>query len=84
MVRLAGIGAQRTDLSKHCVFLDNFTIMNASYAKKCFSEKTISDIISHVSVSMNVTLDFGMTFKSLSHKFMYYCNVLKLAKKQLR
>ena len=80
MIRLKDIGAQRTDLSKHCVFLDNFTIMNASYAKKCFSEKTISEIISHVSVCMNVTLDFGMSFKSLWHKFMYYCNVLKLAK----
>ena len=77
MSRLADAGAQRTDLTKHCVFLDNFTIMNASYAKKCFSEKTISEIISHVSSTLNVKLNINMTFESLWHKFMYYCNVLK-------
>ena len=35
---------QRTDLNKHSVFLDNYTLMNASYAKKCFSEKAITEI----------------------------------------
>ena len=80
MARVNDIGSQRTDLSKHCVFLDNFTIMNASYAKKCFSEKTIAEIISHVASVMKIKLNIGMSFKSMWHKFMYYCNILKESK----
>ena len=54
MARANDVGAQRTDLTKHYVFLDNFTIMNASYAKKCFSERTITEIITHVASIMNI------------------------------
>ena len=80
MVRVNDVGAQRTDLTKQCVYLDNFTIMNASYAKKCFSERTITEIIAHVASAMNIELTFVMSFKSMWHKFMFYCNILKQRK----
>ena len=68
---------QRTDLNKNSVYLDNFTVMNASYAKKCFSEKTISKMLLYVSAHMNVRLDIGLKFQSLWHQFMFTCNSLK-------
>lgn len=39
---------QRTDLNKHCVYMDNYTVMNTSYPKKCFSERTISEMVAYV------------------------------------
>ena len=66
----------RTDLNIHSVYLDNFTVMNASYAKKCFSEKTISEMLVYVSARMNVRLDIGLKFPSLWHQFMFTCNSL--------
>ena len=41
--------AKRTDLVKHAVSLDNYTMMNAEYAKQVFSEKTIAEILSRLS-----------------------------------
>ena len=46
--------SQRTDLTKHLVYLDNFTIMNAGYANKCFSDRTISEIIVHIALLLHV------------------------------
>ena len=80
MLRLVDTGTQRTDLTKYCMFLDNFTIMNVSYAKNCFSEKTICEIIAYMSKAIKIKLDISMSFKSIWHKLMYYCNVLKPAK----
>ena len=55
---------QRTDLNKHCVYLDNFTVMNASDAKKCFSEKTISEMIGYVGSALELKFDIGKKFVS--------------------
>ena len=80
MARLKDVAVQRTDLTKLSVYLDNFSIMNASYAKKCFSERTISEIIAHVALEMNIKLNIGLSFESLWHKFVYYLGILKSAK----
>lgn len=74
------VGAQLTDLNKHCVFLDSFKIMNYFFTKKYFSEKTTSEIIGHAAKSMGVKLAIVIDFNSLWHKFMFYCNTLKQAK----
>ena len=68
---------QRTDLNKHSVYLDNYTLMNASYAKKCFSEKTITEMIVYVAKSMEVKLEIGLKFESQWHQLMSTCNSLK-------
>ena len=68
---------QRTDLTKHSVYLDNFTKMNVSYVKKCFSEKTISEMLAYVGDELDVKFDIGKKFGSQWHKFMSYCVDLK-------
>ena len=80
MARANDVCVQKTGFTKHCVFLDNFTIMNALHSKKCFSERPITEIISHVTSVMNIKLNIGMSFKSVWHKFMYYYNILKEGK----
>ena len=51
--------------------------MNASYAKKPLSQKTISEMISYVAISLGLKLDIGKKFPSQWHKFMSYCIDLK-------
>ena len=46
----------RTDISKHVVYLDKYTLMHATYAKQCFSEKTISKILSHIAINIKVAV----------------------------
>ena len=64
-------------MNKHCAYLDNFTVMNASYAKKCFSEKTISEMVGYVGDALELKFDIGKIFASQWHTFMFYFSALK-------
>ena len=44
---------RRTDIVKHAIQLDKYTLMNAGYAKQPFSEKSISEVISHPSIHLS-------------------------------
>ena len=39
MDRVANNVGQRTDIVKHAIFLDKYTMMNASYTKQIFQKK---------------------------------------------
>ena len=45
MDRVANNVGQRTNIVKHAVFLDKYTMMNASYAKQFFSEKQYASLL---------------------------------------
>ena len=63
------IGA-RTDIVKHAIHLDKYTLMNANYAKQVFSDKTICEVISHLSVMLQVKLTPIRDDMSQWHKFI--------------
>ena len=54
----------RSDIVRHTVLLDKYTLMNATYVKQPFSEKTISEVISHLSLMLRTNIDTNITFKS--------------------
>ena len=51
--------------------------MNASYANKRFSEKSISEIIAYVGDVLELKFDISKKIKSQWHTFMFYCSTLK-------
>ena len=65
------IGA-RTDIVKHTIHLDKYTLMNANYAKQDFLDKTICEVISHLSVMLQVKLTPTQDDMSQWHKFIRY------------
>ena len=46
--RMLSHEAKRTDLVKLAITLDNYTMMNAQYAKQVFSQKKIAEVISNL------------------------------------
>ena len=46
--RMLNHEGKRTDLVKHDINLDNYTLMNAEFSKQAFSEKKISEVISQL------------------------------------
>ena len=51
--------------------------MNAGYAKKCFSNRKISEMIAHVALLLHVKLPICNVFLSQWHKYMFILNILK-------
>ena len=60
---------RRTDIVKHAIQLDKYTLMNAGYAKQPFSEKSISEVISHLSIHLHIKIDTNVPYESQWHKF---------------
>ena len=71
-IRIGNHEAKRTDLVKHAVSLDNYTMMNAEYAKQVFSEKTIAEILSHLFKYIGGKIDHTIIHKSQWHKFRFH------------
>ena len=70
---------RRTDVVKQSICLDSFTMMNTAYAKHLFASKTIPEVISYISVQVNVKIDLGKEFNSEYENF-YDCTTI-LSKK---
>ena len=66
----AGNG-RRTEIVKHAIALDKFTLMNVTYAKQHFSEKTICEVIEYLSVQLLTKLPKHIIFPSQWHKFKF-------------
>ena len=47
-------------------------MMNATYAKKTFTDKTISEVLSYIAMLTCVTLDFTASFQSEWHKYDHH------------
>ena len=76
-IRMGNHEAKRTDLVKHAISLDNYTMMNAEYAKQVFSEKTIAEILSHLYKFIGGKIDYSIMHKSQWHKFRYHLYSIK-------
>ena len=53
--------------------LDNLTLMNATYAKSVFTDRTISEILRYLSVHLNVKVEWKLKHPSEWHKYMHEC-----------
>ena len=62
---------RRTNIEKYTIALDQYTIMNATYAKQPFSEKTICEVIEHLSVQLITKIPKYTMFPSQWHKFKF-------------
>ena len=60
---------KRTTITKQTVSLDNFTMMNATYAKQPFTDKTISEVISFFSVQLFVKVNETQKYESKWHEY---------------
>ena len=77
--RLDNNVGRRTDLNKHCVCLDQYTLMNATYAKSPFTAKTICEAISYLCLHLDAAFDKEQSFESEWHEYSFYCNMLDRA-----
>ena len=60
---------RRIALTKHCVYLEKYTLMNVTYAKSPFTEKTICKAIQYLYLHLNVatsTLSIAICWSVLS------------------
>ena len=67
----------RTNIVKHAIYLDKYTMMNAGYTKQLFSEKTICESISYLSMMLQVKMSTDTVYESQWHKFTHHLNQLK-------
>ena len=68
---------KKTDIVKQTIYLDSFTMMNATYAKQPFTSKTISEVLSYLSVRCCVKFPERDLFQSEWHKFNKYSTMLE-------
>ena len=59
----------RSNIVKHAIVLDKYTMINASYAKLMFSEKTISEVILYLATRLRVKLNLTNIYQNQWHKF---------------
>jgi hypothetical protein len=78
-------GVFRTTLNEQAVNLDNFSSMNASLAKAPFTEKTISEIMSHCAKVIRVKLNYedketltGERLKKILAELKQKCEALEV------
>ena len=64
---------------KHAIYLDNYTMMNAGYAKQVFSDKTICESISYLSMMLNVKIVPDGVYQSQWHKFTHHWDQMNKA-----
>ena len=72
-------GKCRTDLTKNCVNLDQYTMMNATYAKAVFTDKTLTEVFCYLAIHLGVKLEWKETYHSTWHKYSSNCMILKKA-----
>ena len=75
--RLDSNVGRRTDLTKHCVCLEKYTLTNVTYAKSPFTEKSICEAIQYLCLHLNVAFDEAQSFESDWDKYSFYCNILE-------
>ena len=56
-VRLEKKSKPRTDLTVNSVVLDHLNLMNATYAKSPFTDRTITEVLRYLSIYLNVKLE---------------------------
>ena len=74
--RTANKQKQRTELNTSNINLDQYTMMNTTYAKAPFNDRTICEVLNYLSIHLNVKLDWEQQFASVWHK--YHNHWLKL------
>ena len=67
---------RRTDINKNTVNLDNYTMMNATYAKQPFTDKTICEVLAYIALHVNVQLDYTIPYASEWHKYDNHCQAI--------
>ena len=60
-IRVENGKGRRTNIVKHDILIDKYTLMNIGYTKQHFSEKTSSEVLSYLSVMLKVKLDTNLT-----------------------
>ena len=60
----------RTDIVKHAIHSDIFTLMNTSYAKEVFWDKTVCEVLLYLSIRLQVKFLSTHLYPSQWHKFM--------------
>ena len=70
---------KRTGIVQQTIYLDCFTMMNATYAKQPFTSKTIAKFLKYFSVTCNVNFPVTSVYPSEWHKFNSCINILKPA-----
>ena len=61
-----------TSILDQCVYLDNFTIMNASYSKKCFKETISSEILVYIASYLNIKISIQNNYISEYDSLLQY------------
>ena len=74
----------RTNIVKHTIYLDKHTMMNAGYAKQVFSDKTICESISYLSMMLQAKTSTDTVYESQWHKFTHHLNQLKNQLKRIQ
>ena len=67
-VRVKSHKERKTNTLKHAATLENCTLMNSTHTNQPFTEKSISEAISFLSVCLLGKMDKNMKFKSKWHK----------------
>ena len=75
--RFKELNLQQSDVTGVTVVLDCFTMMNATYAKQPFTEKTICEVVAHLSKIIGVTVDRHCNTRSEWEQYMHYLHQLK-------
>ena len=70
--RVSNYLGPRTNIVKHAIYLDKYTMMNAGYAKQVFSDKTICESISYLSMMLHVKISIEEVYESQWHKFTHH------------
>ena len=68
---------KRKYIVKQTIYLDSFTMMNATYTKQPLTSKTIAEILSHLSLHCNIKFPTNENYKSEWHKFYKYTGMLQ-------
>ena len=67
--RVKLIKGRITDIVRYATSFDKYTTINSKYAKQPFSDKSITKLISHLSVHLNVKIYTERKFDLQCHKF---------------
>ena len=55
--RVARNMSRKTKINQHCLDLDKYIIMNATYTKISVDDKSICNVISYLSTQLHIKLD---------------------------
>ena len=79
-------GVWRTDLKKEATALDGFTMMNVTYAKSIFSEKTVCFQMSYLLKELDIDIDINsqVEYDSTWHQYNAICQSIVLKSNPVR